>query len=165
MRGGPQYIEAAVGLGFRQSGHGSRGRTVDAGRRIETTGLGQSEGGRRIQADGFRAVGRGRRIQADGFRADGLRADGLRADGLRADGFRADGLRADGLTLKRTTPLQESQTTQFTEFLPLRFIKIYFVIFFMRGIECFLSVLKFSDFFNKFLSQILQKIIFITQKL
>ena len=59
MRGGPQYIEAAVGLGFRQSGHGSRGRTVDAGRRIETTGLGQSEGGRRIQADGFRAVGGG----------------------------------------------------------------------------------------------------------
>ena len=71
MRRFSQYIEAAVGLGFRQSGHGSRGRTVGAGRRIQADGIRQSDGGRRIQADGFRAVGGGPSDQADGFRAVG----------------------------------------------------------------------------------------------
>jgi hypothetical protein len=92
MRRFSQYIEAAVGLGFRQSGHGSRGRTVGAGRRIQADGIRQSDGGRRIQADGFRAVGGGpsdpgRRVQGSRRGAVGSRPTGLGQSGLRQTGI------------------------------------------------------------------------------
>jgi hypothetical protein len=86
MRRFPQYIEAAVGLGFRQSGHGSRGRTVGAGRRIQADGIRQSDGGRRIRPTGLGQSEGGRRIQADGFRAVGFKADGFRAVGVGSRG-------------------------------------------------------------------------------